>query len=197
MADRETLNVYAEQAERYAKQFENTGDADLTMFMSKLRPGARVLDLGCGPGKAAAAMQQHGFVADAWDASPEFVQLARSAYGLEAKVAEFSDLDADGVYDGIYANFSLLHVPKSEMPGHLGRIARATKQGGRFHIGMKTGSGEKRDGLGRFYAFYEEAELTRLLAAVGFAVDYRRTGAEPGLDGEIAPWVILQANKDD
>lgn len=195
MADPRTLAVYAEQAEAYATKFANTGDVDLDRFMSELPVGGRVLDLGCGPGKAAAVMANRGFRAEAWDASPEFVELAQKTYGLRAKVAEFSDLDSVGLYDGVYANFSLLHAPKAEMPNHLARISKALKPKGCFHIGTKTGTGERRDSLGRFYAYYEEAELTDLLAAVGLTVDYRRTGAEPGLDGAMASWIILQANK--
>ncbi len=195
MADAQTLGVYAEQAATYAKQFENTGDRDLDRFMSVLPPGGRVLDLGSGPGKAAAILAERGFLAEAWDASPEFVEMARATFGIDAQVAEFADLDTVETYDGIYANFSLLHAPKAEMPDHLSRIAKALKPAGRFHIGTKTGTGERRDALGRFYAFYEEAELTDLLGTAGLAVDYRRTGAEPGLDGVVAPWIILQAVK--
>jgi hypothetical protein len=81
------------------------------------------------------------------------------------------------------------------MPRHLESIARALKPSGIFHIGLKTGTGEKRDAIGRFYAYYEDAELTALLASAGFDVIARRTGEEAGLDGTIAPWIILLTRK--
>ncbi|MCV6591402.1 MAG: SAM-dependent methyltransferase, partial [Silicimonas sp.] len=100
-------------------------------------------------------------------------------------------------YDGIHANFSLLHAPKIEMPGHLGRISRALRPRGVFHIGMKTGTGEARDALGRFYAYYQEDELTALLAAAGLNVIAKDRGREKGLAGTVDPWMILLARKND
>lgn len=197
MADAETLAVYARRAQDYADRFSGSAASPhLMAFMATLPPAARVLDLGCGPGRAARAMLDAGFEVDAWDASPAFARVAREANGVEVTIATFDDLSAEATYDGVYANFSLLHAPKAEMPGHLARIAGALKPGGVFHIGTKMGTGEKRDSIGRFYAYYSEEELTGLLDAAGFTVTYRKTGEEPGLDGTVAPWIILHARKD-
>ena len=73
--------------------------------------------------------------------------------------SSFSDLREQGVYDGVWANFSFLHEPRSEFPGHLSRIAAALKPEGILHLAMKTGSGESRDQLGRYYTFYSADEL--------------------------------------
>jgi SAM-dependent methyltransferase len=198
MSDKETLSVYAREANRYAKQFSPSQDTEhMRAFLAGLPQGARLLDLGCGPGNAAAFMADCGYSVDAWDASPEMVELARDRHGLETRIARFDDLTAIAEYDGVYANFSLLHAPRSEMPAHLGRIATALKPGGRVHIGLKTGQGEKRDSLGRFYAYFEDHELTALLEGAGFSIQYRRTGKDAGLDGTVAPWIILQGLKND
>lgn len=198
MADRQTLDVYARKAQDYADRFA-TGrpDARLKDFIDRLPEGGHVLDLGCGPGRAAAAMMSRGLQVDAWDASPEMAAIASDRFGVTVRIAGFEDLGAAEVYDGIYANFSLLHAPKSQMPGHLSRIAQALKPGGFLHLGLKSGSGEKRDALGRFYAYYEDDEITGLLADVGISVLTRATGAEAGLGGTIDPWIILKARKND
>ena len=194
MPDRETLSVYAARAGDYAAAFDRPGpDRHLEAFITALPSGARVLDLGCGPGRAAAAMRDAGLLVDASDASPEMAEVAKALYGLIVDVSDFTRLAARARYDGIYANFSLLHAPKAEMPGHLSRIARALKPGGLFHIGLKTGTGESRDGLGRFYAYYEPDEITALLEAAGFRIGSRHTGSEAGLDGTNAPFIILKA----
>ncbi len=198
MADEETLAVYADYAADYAKRFaQDKPDVHLRKFMSALPTEARVLDLGCGTGRTTAFMVRAGLEAEGWDASPEMAQLGKDRLGLEIEVKAFDALVATEVYDGIYANFSLLHAPKADMPKHLDRIAQALKPGGTFHIGMKTGQGEKRDHLGRFYAFYEDAELTGLLADAGLTVVSRETGAEVGLAGTKDPWIIMSAEKDD
>lgn len=198
MADAETLAAYAINARAYADRFvTDAPDKHLAAFMADLPTAARVLDLGCGPGKAAATMARAGYTVDAWDASPEMATLARDTFGLTVHTATFDALEATETYDGIYANFSLLHAPRDQMPDHLARIARALKPGGLFHIGMKTGTGEKRDDLGRFYTFYTDAELTDLLAGSGLTVLTRDTGAEAGLAGTVDPWIIMKARKND
>ncbi len=195
-ADRETMDVYGRMAADYAAMADRPrNDRHLDLFIRSLSAGARVLDLGCGPGRAAARMTQAGLQVDAWDAAPEMAAIARERFGQEIRIATFDALDADAVYDGIYANFSLLHAPRSEMPEHLNRIAKALTPRGLFNIGLKTGVGEKRDSLGRFYAYYEETELTGLLEAAGFDILSRATGSEAGLDGVEAPWIVMRARK--
>ena len=192
------MAVYSERAHEYATRFARSGtDVHLDAFVKALPAGGRVLDLGCGPGQAADEMVRAGFDVDAWDASPDMAEVGQKIYGLTIAVKGFADLDSSGVYDGIYANFSLLHAPKTEMPRHLQRIARALKPGGVFHIGLKTGTGEKRDPIGRFYAYYEDEELTELLKTAGLSVYDRQFGIEAGLDGVKAPWIIMKARRND
>lgn len=198
MSDRETLEVYDRSAAEYATRFTADGvSKHLTRFIAALPDRARVLDLGCGPGNAARAMAAAGFRVEAWDASAEMVGLAGRDPAVSARQARFDALDARTSYDGIHANFSLLHAPKIEMPDHLARIARALRPSGVFHIGMKTGTGEARDALGRFYAYYEEEELTALLAAAGLSVIATDRGRDKGLAGTVDPWMILLARKND
>ena len=196
MADQETLAVYADYAADYAKRFaQDKPDVHLRKFMSALPTEARVLDLGCGTGRTTAFMARAGIEVEGWDASPEMAAVALSDHELTIRIATFDELDAVEDYDGIFANFSLLHVSKSEMPDILARISRALKPGGHLHIGLKMGTGEARDKLGRFYAYYSDPEITGLLNDVGVPSIDRSYGADIGLDGEPAPWIILLAQK--
>ncbi|MEO9823486.1 MAG: class I SAM-dependent methyltransferase [Paracoccaceae bacterium] len=196
MSDEETLAVYATYAADYAKRFaQDKPDVHLRKFMAVLPTQARVLDLGCGNGRTTGFMVRAGIETEGWDASPEMAALGAKQHDVDIKVATFADLDAVDTYDGIFANFSLLHAPKSEMPDYLARIARALKPGGHLHIGLKMGKGETRDKLGRFYAYYSDPEITGLLNDVGLPSIDRSYGADVGLDGETAPWIILLAQK--
>lgn len=196
MADARTLGVYAARAADYAKRFGKAGEgAHMKAFLAEVPKGGRILDLGCGPAHTAAAMKRAGFEMEAWDASPELARIAREQYGVDVRIATFDDLADIARFEAVFANFSLLHAPKSEMPGHLARISRALKPGGILHLGLKTGTGEARDALGRFYAFYEDGEITRLVEGAGLRVFRRTTGEEAGLDGTVAPWIILLARK--
>lgn len=193
MADARTLAVYAEKARDYAGLVasDRPGGA-LRAFIAALPEGGRVLDLGCGVGDSARHMIDAGLDVEAWDASPEMAALARER-GVDVAIRRFGDLDAVAAYDGIHANFSLLHAPKADLPGHLARIRRALTPGGYFHFGTKTGEGERRDDLGRFYAFYTETELEGLFDTAGLTITHRRHGREAGLAGTVDPFIILLA----
>lgn len=193
MSDPETLAVYGARAEAY-DALAGPPDAEMAAFADALPEGGRVLDLGCGPGTAAARLMELGLDVEAWDASEAMVERAR-ARGVEARVARFEDLKAEAAYDGIWAAFSLLHAPRADLPGLLDRVTRALRPGGRLHLGMKTGSGERRDGLGRFYAYWSVAELRALLEARGLSVASVREGEEPGLAGTVDPFCVIAARK--
>ena len=200
MSDKDTLAVYAKAAGDYADRFARIEDADvdqfsdLTAFFDLLPDNGLVLDLGCGPGQWAAKIREAGYRVEGMDASPEMAVLAKDRFDLDVTVGTFEDLKTEGQYDGIWANFSLLHAPKVEMPDHLNRINRALKPSGAFHIGSKIGEGEDRDHLGRFYSYYQAEELTALLEDAGFTVVRKRTGSAVGLAGSKDSFVILTAH---
>ncbi len=189
--DDETLRVYDAKAEDYAKLVASAPDTQLTEFIDAMPPEGHVLDLGCGPGNSAAMMAEAGFVVEATDASPEMVTLAARHAGVTARLASFDEIEGKDVYDGIWANFSLLHADRAEMPRHLAALRLALRAGGVFHIGMKTGTGAERDGIGRFYTYYTAEELIGLLRAAGFEPFKTHTGEEKGLAGTVDPWITL------
>ena len=195
MSDPETMKAYARQARKYSECFSrDKPDQDLQDFMDGLAPGARVLDLGCGPGNSAAMMRDAGFDVDAMDASPEMAAIGREKYGIDIEVGRFDQLEAVDLYDGIWVNFSLLHAPHEEVPAHLAKIKRAMRDGGLLHIGLKIGEGSKRDQLGRMYYFHSVEGLHSMLREAGFDVIYTREGEAKGLAGTKDPFMIIRAH---
>jgi SAM-dependent methyltransferase len=192
VSDARTVALYDAEAAAYAARFDAAPGPALEVFVAAMPAGGRVLDLGCGPGRSAAAMLAAGLRVDAWDAAAGMVAEARRR-GVDARQARFADLSAENVYDGVWANFSLLHAPRSDMPEHLRAIATALVPGGHLHLGLKLGRGEGRDSLGRFYAYYGEDEIAALVEGAGLAVLSRRTGRDTGFDGTEAAWITLLA----
>ncbi|MBP7797115.1 MAG: DEAD/DEAH box helicase family protein [Thermoanaerobaculaceae bacterium] len=119
-------------------------------FLSRLVPGARILDAGCGSGRDARAFTQAGFRVDAFDASAELARLASDHCGFEVAVRRLEDVDEVAQFDGIWCCASLLHVPVDQMPGTLSRLWRALRPGGTFYASFKHGRGERSDGARRF-----------------------------------------------
>ncbi|MFW2541162.1 class I SAM-dependent methyltransferase [Primorskyibacter sp. 2E107] len=197
MADRITLDVYDLRASEYAQVTASDGAAaTLQTFIDALPTGAKVLDLGCGPGASAAWMAKAGLLPEAWDASSGMVALAAKLPGVTARLASFDDLAdaATDSFDAVWANFSLLHAPRKALPRHLGEIARILRPGGLFHIAVKEGTGARRDRLGRLYSFYAEADLTALLIAAGLTPGPFARGRDRGLDGALSDWISVTAH---
>ena len=195
MTDKETLSVYAQKAKDYAQLTSGAvKDPQLKDFIAAVAPEGHVLDLGCGPGQAAAHMADAGLHVTAMDPVPEMVEMAARHPGVTARAGTFDDVAGTDIYDGIWANFCLLHAPRADVPRHLSAIAKALKPGGIFHIGVKLGTGEKRDTIGRLYTYFTERELEGLLGDVGLTITDRAYGREKGLDGVPADWICLRAH---
>ncbi|MEM8795157.1 MAG: class I SAM-dependent methyltransferase [Pseudomonadota bacterium] len=196
MVDRKTIEAYDLRVGEYAAlvaQQNEKSDPALLRFIEKLKKGYHVLDLGCGPGHAAHTMKNHGLVVDAVDASPEMVKLANETYGVGARVMLFAELEAVAHYDGVWANFSLLHAPISEFSDHLAAIRTSLKTGGWFHIAMKSGEGEKRDSLNRLYAYYTHDDLADRLEVAGFEIKEEASGELRGLTGDLETWIAIDS----
>lgn len=195
MSDNETLSVYATQAVKYADLTDKEAIADpiLERFIAGIPKGGRTLDLGCGPGASAGKMAAADLLADAWDPVPEMLELAARFKGVTTRQAGFNDLTEENAYDGIWANFSMLHTPRSAWPTQLKAVTRALRSNGLFHIGTKLGTGDERDTIGRLYTYVTEVELKDLLGAAGMTPEYTTHGRGKGLSGEMADWIVVQA----
>ncbi|MEL7430391.1 MAG: methyltransferase domain-containing protein [Pseudomonadota bacterium] len=194
--DDETVAVYNKRASDYFTRFTSPKPGTALINFIKHLPGSgKVLDLGCGPGNSSRHLIDEGYEVEAIDASEEMVRIANEACGVNARLATFDEIDTSAGYVGVWANFALLHAPRSDFPRHIASIAKSLSPGGIFHIGMKTGKGEKRDDIGRRYSYFEVGELEDELVRAGFAILDVQTGEEAGLDGIVAPWAILLAEK--
>ena len=187
--------MHNNKREEYLKLVERPASKSLLDFIAVMKDNGVVLDLGCGPGNASVLMRKSGLRVDPIDASIEMVKLANNLYDLKARRAAFSDIHGEDIYDGVWANFSLLHAKKSEFKLHIKALYRVLKPNGVFSIGMKLGEGEKRDQIGRFYAYYTEIELTEILRNAGLDICETYYGEEMGLIGSIEPWIMLRLTK--
>jgi ubiquinone/menaquinone biosynthesis C-methylase UbiE len=194
--DTETIKYYDKSAESYLDKVCNTyPDSDLLSFINSIKSGGTVLDLGCGPGNSSAMMQTAGLNVQASDCSQKMVDIAKNKFNVDAIKAEFKELSEIDLYDGVWANFSLLHAPRSEMLSNLKKINRSLKKKGYLHIGLKIGNGEKRDTLGRQYTYYQPKELKSLLISAGFTINTIRLDMDGAISmtGMIEPFMIVTA----
>ncbi len=196
MVDAKTIAFYDGAADRYDNlTAKGHADAHLQAFIDLLGPRAKVLDLGCGPARASVHMRAAGLHPDPVDASAGMIALANEAHDIGARLLTFDQIDMVATYDGVWANFSLLHAPRDALPRHFAAIATALRVDGIFHIGMKTGTGEFRDSIDRRYTYVTVPELRSLFETAGFDVIAVEEGKEKGCAGTLDDFVIMRARK--
>jgi SAM-dependent methyltransferase len=164
--DEETLQFYRSNAQSYA-DWAKAPSTRLRAFLALVPPGGSILELGCGAGNHSAVMLEAGFAVRATDGSPEMAEIASRRLGHPVEAMRFDELDARAAYDGVWASACLLHVPRDQLEGILGRIHRALKPSGVFYASFKIGEGDGRDNLGRYYNYPSPEWLQTTYAAAG------------------------------
>jgi hypothetical protein len=110
---------------------------------------------------------------------------------------DLADPDAPGTaYDGVWADASLLHVARDDLPTVLARLAGATRPGGALFVSVKEGDGEDWSTHGnvtapRFFTFWRDESLRSVAEAAGWSV--REVLRSEGRDGE--PWLEVMATR--
>ena len=192
--DIKTLQVYETQSSKYLENITKEHPSKtLKYFAANLPMKSNVLDYGCGPGLSAEYLANLGHSVIAFDASPNMLELVPKHERIKSYQATFDAFSENGIFDGIWASFSLLHAKRRDFPRLLASIKRALKPEGLFSVGLKLGTGEKRDGLGRRYTFVSQNELDHLLKSSGFNVFDHILGKDIGLDGVMSEWVFAYA----
>ncbi len=133
---------------RYSFTKGTEQEVDFLVECLDLAPGARILDVGCGPGRHAHALGRRGFDVVGVDISDRFIALARQNTPSEAAVrferADARVLQFDAEFDAVISlcqgAFGLAGGPGSE-PARLDPdrtvlegMARALRPGGRLAL---------------------------------------------------------------
>ena len=163
-------------------------------------PGARVLELGSGGGRDALAMEALGLRVRRTDITPGFVELLR-AEGHQCDLVDplVDDLASpEGAYDAVWANASLLHVARQDLPVVLARLASVTRVGGLLLVAVKEGDGDGWSTHGsisspRHFTYWRAGALRDVVAGAGWTDVAVRSGIA-GHGGE--SWLEVSAVRD-
>jgi demethylmenaquinone methyltransferase/2-methoxy-6-polyprenyl-1,4-benzoquinol methylase/phosphoethanolamine N-methyltransferase len=127
-----------------------SGSRKRTIDRAELRPGEKVLDVGCGPGirtllaaeRVGATGESHGI-----DPSPEMVNLAMQKAAKAGANATFREgvIEAlpypDASFDVVLSSLMLHHLPEDVRRTGFAEIARVLRPGGRLVAFDLTGKG--------------------------------------------------------
>jgi len=166
----------------------------------QLRPGERVLDLGCGDGALSAKLAGQGAIVVGVDSSPQMVAAALQR-GIDARLLDARALPFLGEFDAVFSN-AVLHWVQDLGPVLEG-VHRALTPGGRF-VGECGGHGcvaavctALRAVAGRHgvdltlpWAFRTTDDFGRSLASSGFdAVSLQLVPRPTILESGISSWL--------
>ena len=195
MQDDNTASFYDDNAPVYAGRRRRLPLERLNEFLAALPPHGAILELGCGGGHDSAYMRSKGYEVTPTDGSAGMAKEAEKLLGTAVRVMLAEELEAEDAYDGIWAEASLLHVPRATLPDVLQRIHRALKSGGVFHASFKEGSAEGHDAFGRYYNYPSPTWLTGLLHKGGWSTVSMAQAAGGGYDDQPTSWLYLKAQK--
>ena len=119
-------------AAAYAEARQGEDSPELDLLIRRLTNGARILDIGCGPGVPIARTLAQHFDVTGVDISSEQIRRAR----LNVPAGTFIQGDIMSVvfppadFDAVVAFYSIFHLPREEHPELLRRIYEWLKPGG-------------------------------------------------------------------
>lgn len=179
-------DFYREKALAY---FESTIGIDLEPVRQRLGrrlpEGGRVLDAGCGSGRDVVAFWSQGFSVVGIDASEELCALARAhlasiqgppqppAEGkasAEIRHASFAEVPSLGLFDGIWACSSLVHLDPAPATEVLLALRKALRPDGVLYVNFKLGDAPFVDAEGRRFVPATEEGAMQLCNQAGLRI---------------------------
>ena len=161
-----TIDYYNRNADLFVEttvdvEFKETQDR----FLDKLKPGAEILDFGCGSGRDTKYFLEQGYHIEAADGSEEICRIAGVYTGIHVKQMLFQELDETERYDGIWACSSILHLPKRELLPVMKKMQKALKKKGIIYTSFKYGEQEG-ERNGRYFTDFTKESFTEFLEEV-------------------------------
>jgi len=189
---RRTLAHYNRNAAQF---FSGTIDHDVSQNIAALLDAIEgaapftILDLGCGPGRDLKTFSDLGHRAIGLDGSAEFARMARAFSGCEVWQQEFLHLDLPpAMFDGVFANAVLFHVPSRALPGVLRQLHATLKPGGVLFSSNPRGHNEEGWNGERYGSYYDFSTWEQFMLEAEFSPlhHYYRP---PNLPRAQQPWL--------
>lgn len=138
--------IAAEYAQHFTDEFDvRPFDRCLVRSFTELvlrSGGHAALDVGCGPGQAAAELTRFGLSTVGIDGSPAMISIARKRYPqVRFQVADMRELPyRDGTFSAVSAWYSIIHTPADELADLFAEFRRVLTDPGWLLLGFQTGA---------------------------------------------------------
>jgi SAM-dependent methyltransferase len=152
-------------------------------------PPLHILDFGCGPGRDLQTFTKLGHIAIGIEGSEHAAQIARTKSGCEVLIQDFVNLNLqESVFDGIFANASLFHIPNKVLPKVLGELWTCLKPNGILFSSNPRGNNEESWYGDRFGSYHDLEGWRSFMTSANF-YEVEHYYRPSGLSFEQQPWL--------
>jgi SAM-dependent methyltransferase len=157
-------------------------------FVSFIKGNKEVLDVGCGAGVKSKYLSSKGLNITGIDFSEKLIEIAnREVPNVRFQVLDMKDVShLSTQFDGIFAQASLLHIPKKEISGVLTGLVSCLVSGGYMYVAVKgmrpNGKEEevlKENDYGyeyeRFFSYFTMDELKKYFHDLKLSIVYENS----------------------
>lgn len=179
---------------RIAKDWYNDHKTDdwwvdgTNTFISFLKDAKKTLDVGCGAGVKSKYLARKGLDVVGIDFSEKFIEIAkREVPKVQFHVMDTKDVGSLGIqFDAIFAQASLLHIPKNEIFSVMTTLIANLVSGGYLYVavkGMRSNGKEeevlKENDYGypyeRFFSYFTLDELKKHFSDLNLSIVYENS----------------------
>lgn len=196
--DPQTIAAYQQSASIRCAHYRLIAPTELLQFAhSAFHHGQPTADIGCGSGRDVAWLNQHGFPAVGYDASPAMLAQARQAYPSivvrEDRLPELASI-ADASYTNILCSATLMHISTADLLSAISSLARILHANGRLLLSVRSSRTDgEREADGRLFTPISSAWLEEHLIGVGLTIRAVRQESDWYRQG--VTWLTMVAEK--
>jgi len=141
-----------------------------------LRPGASVLDVGCGSGRDLLWLKERGYNPTGFERSQKLAALARKYSGCPVIEDDFLTYNFSTLkFEAILMIGALVHLPGSQLEPAFLSITTALEENGLVLLSLKEGNGRMNAADGRVFFLWQPEELEQIFLKNGFRIlDFSR-----------------------
>jgi len=173
-----TASVYDKIARVYQDTFDEPTDF-IEEFIEMVPGNGAILDVGCGVGTDSVFLHDKGFHVIGIDLSSGMIEIARNRHPkIEFRIEDLREPKfPDCSFEGIIGSFSLIHIPKEDVPATLSKYNKLLKENSVLFLVLQGGPSEElfvdepyKPEEKTFLNIFSEAEIKKELEKAGFAV---------------------------
>lgn len=179
--------------------YEDTADIDMKdimdEFLSHMKEGQSILDMGCGSGRDSRTFYEMGYDVTAMDGSEEMCKLAEIETDMEVLHMTYEQMCFEEAFDGIWACAALFHIQKKALGSILQKMVRSLDFGGIMYTSFLEGDMEGFRG-NLYFSEYTEVEIYELFSGIeNVNLVKIWITQEPGSEDSDVRWINVLAEK--